>query len=156
MVELLQTVSLDQIVLIVITLACSLKGLISFYDWGKERLGKIFLKDQNAKEEIENIKEAIQELKKSQMETYQDLKDIKNSLQILLESDRDDIKAYITEKHHYFCYEKKWINDFNLDCIERRYSHYIQEGGNSFIEGFMKELRSLPKEDPFKTSSGLS
>ena len=41
-----------------------------------------------------------------------------------------------------------WIDDFSLDCLERRYQHYADEGGNSFIEGFMEELRALPKQDP--------
>lgn len=56
---------------------------------------------------------------------------------MLIDSDRDDIKSYITREHHYFCYQKGWIDDFSLDCCERRYKHYSDEGGNSFIGQFM-------------------
>ena len=73
---------------------------------------------------------------------------MKDKIDMLIESDKDDIKAYITSKHHHFCYEQKWIDDFSLDCLERRYAHYTEEGGNSFIKSFMEELRSLPKSPP--------
>jgi hypothetical protein len=65
-----------------------------------------------------------------------------------VDSDKDDIKAFITDKHHYFCYERKWIDDYSMDCIERRYSHYKDEGGNSFIATLMDELKALPKQSP--------
>ena len=67
---------------------------------------------------------------------------------MLIESDRDDIKSFITREHHRFCYQVGWIDDFSLDCIEKRYKHYKNEGGNTFIDGFMEELRALPKSSP--------
>ena len=70
---------------------------------------------------------------------------IENKVQLLTEADQYDIKAWITEKHHYFCYEKKWIDDYNLDCIEKRYHYYTLEGGNSFIADLMEEIRTLPR-----------
>ena len=63
----------------------------------------------------------------------------------MVESDKDDIKAWITEKHHFYCYEKRHIDDYSLDCIEKRYAHYQDEGGNSFVEDLMKDIRKLPK-----------
>ena len=68
-------------------------------------------------------------------------------IETLIESDKDDIKAYITKEHHYFVYQKGWIDDYSLDCIERRYDHYVAEGGNSFIKGLMEEIRNLPKKE---------
>ena len=40
----------------------------------------------------------------------------------------------------------KCIDDFSLDCIEKRFAHYQDEGGNSFIAALMAEIRALPKE----------
>ena len=74
------------------------------------------------------------------------LNNLSQKIDILIQSDRDDIRSYITREHHYFCYQKGWIDDFSLDCIEKQYMHYVDEGGNSFIEGFMEELRALPKQ----------
>jgi hypothetical protein len=38
-----------------------------------------------------------------------------------------------------------YIDDYSLDCLERRFKHYQDEGGNSYIEDLMKDLRSLSK-----------
>lgn len=73
------------------------------------------------------------------------LDSLKESVHLLLASDKDDIKAWITEKHHYFVYELKYIDDYSLDCIEKRYAHYKDEGGNSFVADLMRDIRSLPK-----------
>lgn len=67
------------------------------------------------------------------------------TLDILFESDKDDIKSWIVEKHHFYCYEKGYIDDQMMDCLERRYSHYLDEGGNSYIHTLMEELRRLPR-----------
>ena len=67
------------------------------------------------------------------------------NIKIIVCCHKDDIKAWITEKHHYFCYKVGHIDDYNLDCIEKRYSHYRHEGGNSFVDDLMKEIRALPK-----------
>jgi len=67
------------------------------------------------------------------------------AITILINSDKDDIKAWITEKHHYFCYELGYIDDYNFQCIEARYQHYKEEDGNTFIDSFMEDIRNLPK-----------
>ena len=72
------------------------------------------------------------------------------TISVLLASDKDDIKSWITEKHHYFCYERKCIDYQSLDCIEKRYGHYVDEGGNSFVADLMNEIRALPKVSMLK------
>ena len=87
----------------------------------------------------------MNELREEQKNTDDILECLSDKIDMLVESDRDSIKAYITEKHHHFCYQVGWIDDFSLECLERRFKHYRDEGGNSFIGGFMDELRNLPK-----------
>jgi hypothetical protein len=41
--------------------------------------------------------------------------------------------------------QKGYIDDYCLDCLEKKYKHYVKEGGNSFIESLMKEIRNLPR-----------
>lgn len=89
-------------------------------------------------------------LEENDKKTEQCLKHLERKIDMLVDSDKDAIKSYITQKHHFFCYEQGWIDDFSLDCIERRYQHYKEEGGNTFIDGFMGELRQLPKGSPQK------
>lgn len=40
----------------------------------------------------------------------------------------------MAEKHHFFVYKQGWIDDYSLDCLEKQYRHYRQEGSSSFIE----------------------
>ena len=64
---------------------------------------------------------------------------------MLVESDKESIKAYITERHHFFVQERKWIDYHSMDCLERRFAIYEKEHGNSFVEDLMNDLRQLPK-----------
>ena len=70
---------------------------------------------------------------------------LKNRVQTLTDRVQDSTKAYIIDKHHYFCYDVKAIDDLNLQSLERRYLYYKAAGGNSYIDGLMEEIRDLPK-----------
>lgn len=153
MAEFLQSYSLSEILIFLVMFAVAFKGVVSFFDWGIERLRKIFKKEQqkedihnSLKESIDNTNVQMKDLASNQNEMIKELKDIKLNIQLLTEADQADIKAWITEKHHHFCYEKKYIDDYNLDCIEKRYHYYQLEGGNSFVADLMKEIRALPKQ----------
>lgn len=144
MAQLLATYSVAEILIFIILLAIAVKGVVTFWDWGTERLRKIFHKE--TQQELDRDK--INQIAEKQEKLFNDLQEVNRKIGILVDSDKDDIKAFITDKHHYFCYEKKWIDDYSLDCIERRYSHYKDEGGNSFIATLMGELKALPKQPP--------
>lgn len=89
-------------------------------------------------------------LKENQETTDTVLKELSTKIDMLIDSDKDAIKSYITKEHHYYCYQLGWIDDFSLDCLERRYQHYTDYKGNSFISGLMEELRNLPNQNPWK------
>lgn len=142
--NLLQNYTIEQILTFIVALAIAVKGCISFIDWAIDRLRKAFeTNDQpkKLKQKIQGHTQQIQELKGI-------IEKLSDKIDVLIKSDRDDIKAFITREHHSFCYDKGWIDDYSLDCIERRYDHYQQEGGNSFIATLMEELRALPKQRP--------
>lgn len=143
--DLLTNYSLEQIIMFVVILALALKGLIDFYDWAKKRFNAVTTKEHLKLNEKASIKEDIDKLYQIQVTQNESIDKLTQSVNLLLQSDKDEIKAWITEKHHYFCYEVKYINDYSLDCIERRYAHYIAEGGNSFVADLMSDLRSLKK-----------
>lgn len=144
MISLLKSYSVAEIITFIVVLALGTKGCITFWDWSAERLRKFFHKE--TQQDLERQK--IDALATQQEQLTKDIKDLANKIDMLIKSDKDDIKAYITEKHHFFCYEKKWIDDHSLDCLERRNKHYKDEGGNSFIDGLMAEIRALPKQPP--------
>lgn len=140
MKELFTQYTIKEIIIFVIVLALAIKGLIIFYDWAHDRLRKHF----NKETEKDKVNEQLNKIIKSQEELNETVGKISKQVNILLNSDKDDIKAWLTEKHHYFCYKLGYIDDFNLDCIEKRYSHYKEENGNSFIADLMEDIRKLP------------
>lgn len=155
MLELLGTYSLTQIITFIVLLAIATKEGITLVIWFKDLFKKkinddmkntVATKKQN--EQIDKIKENMQILLDSQEKIFKEMELFKQQLKMIIESDKDDIKSWITEKHHFYCFEKKWIDDYSMDCIEKRYGHYKDEGGNSFIEELMNELRNLPKMPP--------
>lgn len=138
MLELLNNYSLTEIIIFIIMLAFSIKGIIDFYDWAKKRIKEPIDREQSEQEMKQKILTTLESHDKQIIE-------MSKAINILIESDRDDIKSWITEKHHYFCYELGYIDDYDYQCIEARYKHYKEEKGNTFIDGFMEDIRMLPK-----------
>lgn len=155
MLDLLSKYSIQDILIFLVVLALAFKGIVSFIEWIFDKINKGYNKkyqkdkhEENINEQINNLVTEIKEIKEEQQQITNQYNDLSKEIKLLILSDKDDIKAYITEKHHYFCYEQGWVDDYTLDCIERRYSHYQEEGGNSFIKDLMNELRELPKLPP--------
>jgi hypothetical protein len=155
MLDLLSNYSLSEILTFLVIICLAIKGFITFWDWAFDRLRKAFNKETQQKTEMVAIQERINQcdnnfkkVSDNQAKFEEKLTALIDKINLLLDSDRDDIKSFITKEHHYFCYSKKWIDDYSLNCIEKRYSHYVEEGGNSFIEDLMNEIRELPKQPP--------
>ena len=118
---------------------------------------KIFKKESRKEQEKRELDEKllsydekIEQVIKAQEELNDYISNMMRKINILIDSDKDDIKSFITKEHHFYCYEKHWIDDYSLDCIERRYKHYQEENGNSFVADLMKEIRQLPKQEPIE------
>ena len=166
MIELLETYSLSQVIVFFIIFCLAIKETVTFYDWAKTRIQQCYnknLKEKDDKDKIQNEISDITEFFQEKEKRFNEKKEKINTsfikineqidflieqINMLIESDKDDIKSYITEKHHSFCYERQWIDDYSLDCLEKRFKHYEDEGGNSFVESLMEEIRSLPKHPP--------
>lgn len=155
MLELLESFSLKEILIFVIILALAIKGVIDFIDWAKKRIRKNFKAEQLKSNQstlldsrLRGYDEKIEDLN-DKLETITERIDyLTECIELLSDSNKDSIKSYVTKEHHFFCYEQKWIDDYSLDCLEKRFAHYKKFGGNSFIEDLMEELRALPKVPP--------
>lgn len=153
MEELLTRYTMTEIVIFIVFLAIAIKEVITFFDWAHNRLRCAFKKEdehEDIKQQLNNVYKYLEHLDTHFTTMIEENRVQSNKMQetidILLASDKDDIKAWITQQHHYFCYELGYIDDFSLDCIEKRYAHYKDEGGNSFIAALMTEIRALPKK----------
>lgn len=152
MLDLLKEYSVSQILILLVFIAIAIKEVIQFIDWAKQRTLQSVNESTSSIELIKKIEEKdreqdhkIEQILEAQKNSSENIDLILQQVQSLIKSDRDAIKAYITKEHHYFCYEVRWIDDYNLDCLEKRYQRYVEEGGNSFIESLMEEVRALPR-----------
>ena len=169
MLEFFTRYSINDIIIFIILLAIAIKAINDFIDWGKEKYEKKFNKDHQALNkqtaqqlELEKYSAMCQKQNEESKIYYQNLENkidtfidtvktkvnnIEAQLARLTESDKHDIKGWIVEKHHYLL-KKGWVDDFTMDTLERRYSDYVAEDGNSYIAGLMSELRALPHFPP--------
>ena len=158
--------SIQEILIFSVLLFFAIRQFIEAKDWIQkeahswankdEALGKL---EQKAAEERDLINKKLDEALKER-EAYiqkmderddflqKEIEAANENIKLLLESDRDDIKAWITREHNYFCNKLGEIDTYSLDCINRRYQHYVKENGNSFIEDLMNEIKALPKVAP--------
>lgn len=152
--ELLAKYTETEIIVFIVFLAIAIKEVVTFIDWAHSRLRGAFKKEderEEIKQQLNDVYKCFECLDTHFTTVIEENRVQSNKMQetidILLASDKDDIKAWITQQHHYFCYELGCIDDFSLDCIEKRYSHYQDEGGNSFVAALMAEIRALPKKE---------
>lgn len=146
MIELFKTFAPAQIITFIILFAVAFKQVVDFIDWAKKKVKDRDNKVQDVQEEKDDTEQRLKDLESSYEEISTILNSLNENVDLLIQSDKDAIKAFITKEHHYYCYQVGWIDDYNLDCLERRYDHYVEEQGNSFIEQLMEELRALPKK----------
>lgn len=135
MLELLEKFNITDIIIFSILFALAIKGVFSFIEWAGQKSVKFmhykYQKPKEMQNTVDHLKDNVDYLRKK--------------VDLLIDSDKDDIKAYIIREHHYFCYQLKQIDDQSLECIERRYEHYRAQGGNTYIPDLMEDLRNLPK-----------
>lgn len=155
MKELLENYSFSEILIFLFMLFIAAKEFITIFDWVKARISQSFNKESEEKEERKKMQGEIDDLEKfyDEKKIVDDgFKNINESVEklnilvaMLIDSDKESIKAFITDKHHFFVYDQGWIDDYSMDCLEKRYAIYEKEHGNSFAEDLMNELRNLPK-----------
>ena len=161
MISLLSSVSITELFIILCMFALALKEFISIMDFFWVKLKAIFMKEQTEDDKVKKIQEKIDKIEKWQVEHEQTTLDIKidyngaieelkeqlekqqKTLDMLVASDRDDIKGWLVQQYHYFM-NLGSIDDFSKDIIEKRATHYFTEGGNSYIEDLLKQIRKLP------------
>lgn len=142
MMDLLSSMSLEHLLIFVVLSAIAFKEVVDFISWFKE---KMELRDKGQEKKKSNL-QRLDTIEENLNQLSTPINELSEKVDLLIQSDKDDIKAFITREHHYFCYQVGSIDDYSLDCIEKRYGHYVEEKGNSFVEQLMSEIRSLPRK----------
>lgn len=137
MLELLASYSVGQILVFIVIFAFALKEFFNVFDFFKDK-AKLWLTGEQEKE-----KNSV-----SLQQLAEKMDKITERLELLTESDKDDIRGWIVEKRNYYVeHPDEKIDNFIMDTIEKRYQHYRDEGGNSYISNMMEELRNMAKEE---------
>lgn len=165
MIELLETLTLEQLLIYLTLIAIAFKACVDFFFWCKGLYQKKFDKDHNDVSKQEALEQHYENCKTQYAEStikYDNLEKkidalteimdtridkIEWQLERLTESDMHSHKSWIVEKHHNLM-KQNWVDDFTMDTLEKRYADYLAEGGNSYVGGLMTELRSLPHFPP--------
>jgi hypothetical protein len=152
MKELLTTYTIEQIIIFLFMIAVALKEGIELFKYFRDLIKNKNIEDINENNKGEIILKEIQEIKEElqiMRENYDSKFDSHSEkLDILIGSDREDIRAFIVSKHHFHTEHEHWIDDYTMDVLEKRYAYYKEEGGNSYIGQLMNEIRALPKHPP--------
>lgn len=149
MKELLSTYSISDILVFIVILALAIRGVVTFYDWTKGRLKSTFDKGHLKEKEQQKVEERIDQLEAAQLSLQSHQKDLTDRLDylcekmnLLIESDKDSIKSYLVDKHKEVT-RQGYIDSYDYDCFLKRYSHYAAEGGNSYIESLVEEVKDI-------------
>ena len=152
MAELLSQYTIPQIILFIAALIFIVKGVQDTIDFFKNKYNQKFNKDYDAKTKEIRLEEFYEMTGEQHKEVMMEMEKVSESvnqlsqrIDKLTESDMHDIKQFIVREYHYFVEQKKWIDDYSLDTILLRYADYKQEGGNSYIEMLIDEIKKLPK-----------
>ena len=151
------------IIIIIAIIICGAKIIEAFQVWKNAGQNKVAQqvnqqieekqKEINLQEELAKIAEALQQITQHLESTDARIAAIEEKLQDLTISDMHDIKSWIVEQYQKFYVHQGWIDAFSAETIDRRYSDYKKEGGNSYIENLIDQLHTLsmdPEHSRFK------
>ena len=154
MAELISTFGVG---MVVIVLLVAIPAIINFITWCKGlwakrekfkndniQKGKDLEAKNEAREAHENAQEKRIKLLEDNLIEMRKANEAQNKqIALLRKSDRLAIKTWIKEQHEHWV-KLGCIDNYTLDLLEERYSIYREEGGNSWAEKLMTELRALP------------
>ena len=167
MLELIEVFSPAQILACILGLILAIKGGWDLIDFFKNKYSEKFNSDYNRKTKEEKLEDHYKKCSAQYQEytqMYNSLEkkidsliehieaenaNINNKLNILSDSNRNGIKAWLVNMYHT---SKKdgFLDDFAQDLIEKRFEDYKKLGGNSYISRLVDEMRELPSEEEYK------
>ena len=139
MSELLKNFDITTILLVLFMTAVAIKEVFELYHYFYDKIYGKYEKQDNEKDTIDNLSTTLASV-------LQQVKDIDKKINLLQESDKDAIKSWIVGLYHKYKENPKELGAMQMDLLERRYGHYKDQGGNSYIDQLVEGLRTIYKE----------
>ena len=142
--------NLPMVILIIIALFfCTIeviKGVQFFKEFKNKKVNEVVEERQqeiNIQEEFQRLHNRFDQIDKRLDDVEKRMAAAEQQLKDLTISDMHDIKSWIVEQYHKFYVQQGWIDAFSAETIDRRYSDYKKEGGNSYIKTLIDQLHTL-------------
>lgn len=139
MSELLKNFDITTIILVLFMTAVAIREVFELYHYFHDKIYGRYEKQDNEKDTIDNLSATLASV-------LQQVKDTDKKINLLQESDKDAIKSWIVGLYHKYKEKPKELEAMQMDLLERRYGHYKDQGGNSYIDQLMEDLRTIYKE----------
>ena len=142
MVQFFQQYTIEATIIFLFMLGTALKQ-------GYELVQYFRNKTFNHIDKIREQEETLRQVIKNMQQQKKQLQSITDKIDELLVSDKDSIKSWIVMLYKQYKKDPSGLDSMQMDLLERRFSHYKKEGGNSYIDNLMQELREIynNKED---------
>ena len=137
MENLLNAFDITTIILVVFMTAFTVREVLELYYYFHNKIYGRYEKQDNQNDTIENLTTTLGSV-------LQQVKDINKKINMLQAS--DTIKSWIVTLYHKYKENPKQLGSMQMDLLERRYRHYKDQGGNSYIDQLMEDLRAIYKE----------
>lgn len=136
MIELLGAYSIKDIIVFIFMIAVTIKEARQLWLYYKKTRDESYENDHKDEIQYECIKKNQQTIEK-----------LSKSMALLIESDKDGIKAWIVSKYHQFKEHPEQLDDIEWDLLNKRFNHYKDQGGNSYIEDLMTIMEQIYKKN---------
>lgn len=152
--QLFSQYSIETLIILIVSLAVFFKFVNELFEYFYGKFKTYFnyqsqkdVKHNEIMQSIGSLREEVKELENKIESQSKNIRQLKDREKLTMERLQENARSYIIDKHHYFCYEIKAIDDLNAQALERRYLYYKAAKGNSFIDGLMEDIRNLPRVD---------
>ena len=136
MIELLGAYSIKDIIVFIFMIGVAIKEARQLWIYYKKVRDESYENDHKDETQDEYIKKNQQTIEK-----------LSKSMALLIESDKDGIKAWIVSKYHQFKEHPEQLDDIEWDLLNKRFNHYKEQGGNSYIEDLMTIMEQIYKKN---------
>lgn len=152
--------STESIILFIMAIAIAIKAVSELWEYFYNKLRKYFnyqtKKEQtysDLMESISNLETSLSTLRQKEIVSIYEKVDlsvkrneeVKAQVSLITERLQETTRGHIIDKHHYFCYELRYIDDLSLQSLEREYLYYKASGGDTYVDGLMEDMRELPR-----------
>lgn len=144
--------SIETLILLIVGVALGVKLIGELWEYFYNKI-RLYFNYKNQKDQahdeiingIAKIEARTEELQETVEALTERIHTLQKQSELTTKRLQENSRSYIIDKHHYFCYQVKAIDDLNLQSLERRYLYYKTEGGDTFVDGLIDEVRALPR-----------